>query len=1340
MRVFKLLLSIIICVGLLGGVGYGIYNAATTRVSEVSLVIDDQFTDISELIKDYNKIADGETIYLPNSDDELRACGISKEGYTFDCWSYDAKGSNKIEGGAIVKAQTRQTIYLQWKKMDYTVYILTLREEYARNFSYDHYGDVDYYAAISATEDAYKESVEYQGKTTELISGDANIGYVYTWVKWLGNGEYEKDDSGNAVYFSGAQTITGDSVYVRLIMPKKYDVTYKYFDEQGNEKILGQEQLLFNKSSDTIISSNISYGRAGYRTTSYYLKSGENTFDVQASQVINESVLNFVGIKATSFDCFVNYTPRNYYIQFIGFSNGEVITTQGEIEVAYMEAIPYYTNLLTYFNTILTTTNALNRNFLILLNSGAFVYDDNDMEVGENDYMPYCHKTLSGEDDVESPITEDDPLVIRVNYSIKEYNVFFYMQLKDEQVSLQETLNTYRYGSSFDFANDLKTFDYALANNISTQSYSVDEFEFDSYLIQVQDQDDVVVNSLEGLSSNPNLMYMSQDVTIIVRTHKVRFFLEFYNTSVTLSTNTVLIARVEMAFMPNGSAVYINPEDSADLTYKISDIPDPFATNNAQSGDNNKYSFGGWLCVDRDTFGDSAYVNDDYTFYQSMINDDVMVKAEWYFKDTEGNFDGKWSYVLNAENFTATITKYNNYTSYIAIPSAITVNQVNYAVTTIGNGTSSILNTGTSVQKMLIPSSVTRIKSYAFSDNFNNIEVRFEEGGLQELIIEKFAFSSSTDQRANTGVRSVFLPARLTEMEEGVFAYNTNLKNVEISSSNNNYYVENITQTIENVVYTGQIVYKATITTALNGNKEYADREIFAYCSKNQIRDYVIPSDVVRICDYAFSQVKLYTASNLRTVTCPTTNELASIGSYAFAQNAPLEVCDFRSLPHLTSLGIRIFDNSFTSNPTGQQLVDEFVNVAFKYVAFDFNNLTYIPKFMFNQTKSLLGIDLINATNITEIGERAFYDFGISYLNVNGLTHYSDYSFTKIRQGLTTYLLQVYNEPVASNVESSIFKEYLQQYMQSYIILNSLKNVEASAFDTSAGKSMMTCYTNINRIVYSTEMYTTRSSLDNAQLELNAFGSWGILKFKSLHTMTLKSVVPSPNVINKVVIQNATICLQGFDVTLVDMGVQFIDCYFIQARTSDDGSMSFYNFAIVDSDKEDGVDYDFEVTYTANCSSINKITSNIFSGLTIPNSNFVLYVDASITNFGLSQSCLQNMSCKSITITNVSNIANTTFAPAQVGSSQTCEGSAISITFNNCSFVFTVSNVFRDLMFYELARLEKIYINNCPNIINEFYDSGNNLILTTCFKTISRQDGNPTITKNGVNIEVDFTA
>ena len=103
MRGVKLFISIIICIGLLGGVGYAIYSAATNKNADVSVMVDGKTLDINDIIADYDKIAEGEAIQLPDTNEELASLGFTKKGYTFKCWSYDASGNQPIEMNMLIK-------------------------------------------------------------------------------------------------------------------------------------------------------------------------------------------------------------------------------------------------------------------------------------------------------------------------------------------------------------------------------------------------------------------------------------------------------------------------------------------------------------------------------------------------------------------------------------------------------------------------------------------------------------------------------------------------------------------------------------------------------------------------------------------------------------------------------------------------------------------------------------------------------------------------------------------------------------------------------------------------------------------------------------------------------------------------------------------------------------------------------------------------------------------------------------------------------------------------------------------------------------------------------------
>ena len=117
--------------------------------------------------------------------------------------------------------------------------------------------------------------------------------------------------------------------------------------------------------------------------------------------------------------------------------------------------------------------------------------------------------------------------------------------------------------------------------------------------------------------------------------------------------------------------------------------------------------------------------------------------------------------------------------------------------------------------------------------------------------------------------------------------------------------------------------------------------------------------------------------------------------------------------------------------------------------------------------------------------------------------------------------------------------------------------------------------------------------------------------------------------------------------------------------------------------------------------------------MSIENSNFLLIVDPAITNFVLNEGSLQHILCKTLTVNNVSRVANTAFSLADSTDNRTF-GSAKEIDFVDCSFAMTYTNVqnqdiFRDKMFYNLKDINFVKFYNCPNITTEFftYDSAN---------------------------------
>lgn len=1321
---------------MLGGIGYAIYNAAVAKANSISLMIDGQFIDIGDVVKDYDKIADGEAVQLPDTDTALAELGFTKEGHQFKGWSTDSKGNKMIQYNIIIKGQSPRTLYLQWEKIPYKVYIISLGKEYAKNFDFQGYDNYDRYNQISITGDATPETVLFGELTLDSFqSGDSDdAGYVAAWVKWIGDGEYVKDDNGNAVYYTGRQMITESCVFVRLEMPKKYDVFYKYYDEDNEEQILGQKQLVFNKSGDTIISNDINYGLDGYSVGDFYLKNSSNqTFNLNRSQLIDESILNFIGVKEKEIDCYISYNAKLFDIRLVGYDekldeNGNPVYTEIEtnnaVDISLNYQLLYYSNVKSFLTGVLDDGDALEREYLIFRK---FVYKDTCEEVGNTDVMPYAHA------DSLRPITAGNPLVIMVVYEIKEYNVNLYLQLKTEKVTLSSY--KYRYGTEYNFDEDFVDFDTAKEEKMNTAHYYVDEFAFKNYVVQQEGYDDIITNSLAELKNVNSLKKIEDVVNITIKTDKVRFFLELINKG-SGSLNKVE-QRLEIKFDLQGDSYYYNPEMPSILKYSISSVPNPYYSGTLDGLSNNRYTFGGWLCEDKETFGEYSYVDDDFKFNQSDITDDVRAVAEWFTKDIEGDAFSdliggkKWTYKINSDGNTATIVCYNSNAQKIVIPDTVSVGGRMYTVTEVGDGTTCVVGASNSgIKKVLIPSTVTKINAYAFSCLYTGLEVLIQEGG-GAVTIGAHAFGAKYNASSNefshySGVTSVCLPRNVTEIEEGAFACNTNLANITINSLNSNYFVT----TIKDTVYTNQ--NGQTVAVELQGQVLYKNigngnnLELVHYCGQNKLESFEISEKVTKVCNYAFALCKNYNNASLYKITIKNTNSLKEIGDYAFAFNANLQQVLLPNLSHLETIGTHVFDSSFTSKPAGTP-ADPFENLAFKIVAFDFNNLQEIPEYMFNGTNNLQGIDFINNGYVNTIGERAFYDFGIDYLQTGSCKQY--YTYERIFIDVQSYLY-TYNRTVSASDPSDVKKAF-KDYLQSYIVLSTLKYVGAYAFDTNvsgSSGSLLTIYTNIR----DDENFIAKGDGDaqNAFLGVNAFGGDAKNKIYSLSQLdpdrpvTKNGINVDRNTITKLNFSNVTVSLNSFEVILMDMGIKFTDCVF----NSSVGAI-FKDFTIRDTLFTPGEErvyiprFFFEVEYTSE-SNIHALEQNTFLGLNISKACvFKLLINSSIDDFTLKARSVQNITCNAMEIINVSNVDNTAFSKAEEAG--LTSPSAITIEFFDCSFTLTDnSSVYRDMLFYNLIDLEEIHFTNCVYIESELFNSSGDKILSHGIKNVRCPDGN----------------
>eukprot|EP00041_Stephanoeca_diplocostata_P028783 m.832182 g.832182 ORF g.832182 m.832182 type:complete len:1540 (+) comp23434_c1_seq2:167-4786(+) len=124
---------------------------------------------------------------------------------------------------------------------------------------------------------------------------------------------------------------------------------------------------------------------------------------------------------------------------------------------------------------------------------------------------------------------------------------------------------------------------------------------------------------------------------------------------------------------------------------------------------------------------------------------------------TAGNASFAFTGITALPTFSHTMSNISDYMFYNS--SALTLFNIPDAVISIGERAFS----RTSLSTILIPDSVARIFSHAFSDNQNLQSVTFSESASQVTYIGPYAF-------ANTGIRRLDLPAAVRDLGDGAFS------------------------------------------------------------------------------------------------------------------------------------------------------------------------------------------------------------------------------------------------------------------------------------------------------------------------------------------------------------------------------------------------------------------------------------------------------------------------------------------------------------------------------------------------------------------------------------------
>jgi hypothetical protein len=254
---------------------------------------------------------------------------------------------------------------------------------------------------------------------------------------------------------------------------------------------------------------------------------------------------------------------------------------------------------------------------------------------------------------------------------------------------------------------------------------------------------------------------------------------------------------------------------------------------------------------------------------------------------------GEYTYSINSDQLTCTITKYNGAGGDVTIPSMLDI----YTVTVIGkeafrdnlnldniimpNGVTTIGNMAfrgcKNLSSITIPNSVTTIQDYAFlsAENLNNVTIPNSvtfigtQGFSNCYKLSNITIPSSvvTIGGAAFGgcknLSSITIPNSITSIEDSTFAHCDNLKNVTIPNS----------------------------VTSIKA---------FAFFNCNALESITIPQSVVSIGLAAF-----YDCAAFKSITIP--QSVVSIGNDAFRMCPTLTSVFFDGKP---SIGTQVFDGS----------------------------------------------------------------------------------------------------------------------------------------------------------------------------------------------------------------------------------------------------------------------------------------------------------------------------------------------------------------------------------------------------------------------------------------------